>query len=313
MKSVVLLALAAVAFAQHIDVPFEPTPSRLGYDNQAKDVAKDKGYMHGSWPVVWPASNGTRLFVRVSYETTSLTTNSATFTLICSETSTAPRALADGDIVITKTAGQAQGDGQFEVRNKATTVVYCGAEVTCSGCSKSGDFKLSAILEYGSAPTSVVKQPFDMIDNSFTWDYYVPVNTWGVAAKVTVPLPNNGGDKLFAAMDVQGTQQASVQLVYNLGQPYAPEGSQVALPAPSTTTRIVPSSSRKGDFRTGALTLTAGVWYVSPYVADAGAVAGTPAHFDIAYGFGHEPSSAGMMMPSVVVTALLALFAYLFA
>jgi hypothetical protein len=315
MKAVVLLAIAAVAFPQHIDVPFDPTPSRFGYDNKAPDVDKKGGYLHGQWPLAWPAmanSTGVRAYLRVAYETTSATSAASTFTLICSETNMNPKALADGQNPITKTAGQTAQEGDCEFF-PTSTVMYVGAEVQCGTCSKSADFKFSAYIVYTSpTQTSPVRLPFDMIDNSYTWDYAVPVNTWGVAAKVTVPLPNGGSDKLFAKVDIQGTGTAAVQLVYNLGSPAAPDGSTMPLPAPSATTKIVPSVSRKGDYSTGGLTLTPGVWYVSPYVADAG-TGGGKAPFDVAYGFGHEPSAAGMLMPSAIITAILALFAYLFA
>jgi hypothetical protein len=313
MKAVILLAIVAAVSAQTIDVTWGSS-GRIGYDNIAKDVDKNKGYLHGGFPIAWPAgANATRdhVYLRVLYETTSATSTGSTFTLIGSDQTMTPKAIADGQTVLSKAAGNDHGEGYMEVFPNATTV-WVGAEITCSTCSKSADFKFSAYIEYGPTPATAVRVPYPIVDNSFTWDFSLPVNTYGVAGKVT--LPAAGSTTLFAAVDVQGTGTASITLVYNQGAPYAAAGSTGTLPAAQTaTTKVVPfPTSRNGDYRTGGLsTLTAGDWYISPFVNNPGTV-GANAPFDIAFGFGHEPSAAGMVFPSVILAAILALFALLF-
>jgi hypothetical protein len=321
MQSVALLIVALVAGASAQSLNVDWGVGRLGYENKAPDVHKDNGHFHGSFPITWPAAvtNGTgdRVWLHVFVETTSTTSNGAVFSAYASETNQDPRVAADGFLLFTKASGAAKADGNIEVF-MTTTNIYVGGVITCSTCSKSADLVFTAFLEYGQTLLAVTKAPFKMQDNSFTWDYSLPQGQYGVAAMVNWPDASAPtATELFAAVDVQGTGTAMVTLVYNKGAPYALAGATTpALPtAQSDNTKVVPLPARKGDYRTGGLRLctapcTAAVWYVSPYVVDAGTV-GSNAPFDMAFGFGHEPSAAGMVFPSVLITAILALFAYL--
>jgi len=317
--ALLIVALVAGASAQSLNVDWGV--GRLGYENKAADVHKDNGHFHGSFPISWPAavtnSSGERVWLHVYVETTSTSSNGAVFSAYASETNTDPRVAADGALLFAKTSTQTKADGIIEVF-PTTANIYVGGVVTCSTCSKSADLVFTAFLEYGLTPISVIRAPYKMQDNSFTWDYSHPQGQYGVAAMVNWPDPSAAtATELFAAVDVQGTGTAMITLVYNRGAPYALAGATTpALPTTqSDTTKVVPLPARKGDYRTGGLRLctapcTAAVWYVSPYVVDAGTGGGS-APFDIAFGFGHEPSAAGVFAPSVLISAILALFAYL--
>jgi hypothetical protein len=350
MKVVVaVLALVAVAYAQTAMVTF--TNGIYGYDNDCQDVDKANGVCYGSFPVaaaMRPNTTGLgsrRIYVVIGVQSKNINTNGAVISIQAKPyTGAVPSNWGPADeIIIRKVAGDADKiiygsvDFQPTMSNGTNTwmdgVALAATVTSCASCSKSADFKITAFLAVGLStdchpnPTGsantppnldvCILQPFMITDNKFTWDYELPAMSYGVAGWTQGPTPP-ADFQMFAAIDIQGTGTASVSLVYSRNALYsAPTAGNSALPATvpqDGSLYVVPrGTTRSGDFRTGGLALTGSTtttWYIQPFVNNAG-TGGGRAPFDIAYGINHEPSSAGIAVPSVLIAAILAIAALL--
>jgi hypothetical protein len=349
MKLVVaVLALVAVAYAQTQMVTF--TNGLYGYDNDCQDVDKANGACYGSFNVpaamrpnaTQPA--GRRIYVVIGIQSKNINTNGAVITIKGkSFTGAVPSTWSGADEnIIVKAAGDADkivyGSVDFQPTFSNGTWTWADgvaiqAQVTaCASCSRSADFKITAFLAIGATgdchPASggantppnldlCILQPFMITDNKFTWDYELLQGSYGVAGWTQGPTPPVDF-QMFAAIDIQGTGTASVSLLYSRNTLYsAPTAGGSTLPATipqDGSLYVVPrGTTRSGDFRTGGLALTGSAtttWYIQPFVNNAG-TGGGRAPFDVAYGINHEPSAAGIAVPSVLIAAILAIAALL--
>jgi hypothetical protein len=350
MKVVVaVLALVAVAYAQTQMVTF--TNGIYGYDNDCQDVDKANGVCYGSFPVAatmrpnatQPGSR--RIYLVIGVQSKNINTNGAVIEIqaksykgsvpstwtIADETIIA-KAAADADKIIYGSVDfqPTYSNGTY---NWMDGVALAATVKSCTSCSKSADFKITAFLAIGvstdchpingqgkNTPPNLdlcILQPFMITDNKFTWDYELPAASYGVAGWTMGPTPP-ADFQMFAAIDIQGTGTASVSLVYSKNTLYsAPTAGGSALPTTipqDGSLYVVPrGTTRSGDFRTGGLALTGSAtttWYIQPFVNNAG-TGGGRAPFDIAYGINHEPSAAGIAVPSVLIAAILAIAALL--
>jgi hypothetical protein len=283
-------------------------------------------------------AEGKKVWLVVGIQSKNINTNGAVINVQAKPyTGAAPTTWTAADeTIIAKKA--ADGDkiiyGSLDVTPASTAsnaswadgVAIAANVVSCASCSKSGDFKLTAFLAIGIAsdckpmatgggnmPVNVddcILQPYPLKDNSFTWDYELGVNAFGAAAYTTQPADF----VLFANIDVQGTGSASISLVYSMDMPFKnATKANGAIPAvlPAGVQVVPRGSPRSGDFKTGGLPLGMGKWYVQPFVNNAG-TGGGKAPFDIAFGINHEPSAAGVAMPSLLIAAILSAVAMLF-
>jgi hypothetical protein len=295
-----------------------------------------------------PTTGGNRIWLVVGVQSKNINTNGAVIEIQAkSYKGAVPSTWTVGDETIIKKAA-ADADkilyGSVDFQPAALTnstydwmdgVAIAATVKSCASCSKSADFKVTAFLAIGTAGATgnchpsgatgntppnldlCILQPFMITDNKFTWDYELPALSYGVAGWTSGPTPP-ADFQLFAAIDIQGTGTASVSLVYKKDSMHsAPTAGGSALPTTipqDGSLYVVPrGTTRSGDFRTGGLALTATAttkWYVQPFVNNAG-TGGGRAPFDVAYGINHEPSAAGIAVPSVLIAAILAIAALL--
>jgi hypothetical protein len=103
-----------------------------------------------------------------------------------------------------------------------------------------------------------------------------------------------------------------VMIVVSLTQKIAMTFKNGSIPQSSDYASILryPSGTvSAGTYTTGAMSLSAGTWYITPYCA--GASGSSNCVFDFAVGIGSIPASARHITPSLFIAALVAIVASL--
>jgi len=192
--------------------------------------------------------------------------------------------------VVSNPGGNATGYG-------AGSYTFGGFIESCGGglCS---EFNLisEAQLYHG---TTV--QPFDAVQDPYTIDYSHASSTFGSpSARVTISATTNIYAKVSAGT---GRSSQKVVMCYTTTVPTTLAEYTAADKYPS-------GSPQEGDYSTGAKSLAAGVWYLTPYCYET-VSASVNCQYDFAVGIGMEPASAAFSAPSFLVVALLSVFAIL--
>jgi hypothetical protein len=204
------------------------------------------------------------------------------------------KSLTDGDkvvsFVVSNPAGNATGYG-------AGAYTFGGYIEACGLCS---EFILTseAQLYHG---TSV--QPFDAVQDPYTIDYSHASSTWGApSARVTLTATTNIYVKMSSGV---GRSDQKVVMVYTQNTVPTTTAEYTA-----ATLKYPTGSPQEGDYSTGAVSLAAGTWYLSPYCHET-VSSSVNCGYDFAVGIGSEPAAAAFSTPSFIVIALLSIFAIL--
>jgi len=202
------------------------------------------------------------------------------------------KALIDGNkdvtFVVSNPAGNATGFG-------VGTYTFGGMIESCTLCS---EFTLisEAQLYHGSTI-----QPFDAVQDPYTIDYSHASSSWGSpSARVTLAATTNIYVKYSAGT---GRSSQKVVMCYTSSVPTTTAEYTAATKYPS-------GSPQEGDYSTGAISLAAGTWYITPYCFET-LSSSVNCQYDFAIGIGTEPASASFSAPSFLVIALLSLFSIL--
>jgi hypothetical protein len=237
-----------------------------------------------------------------------------------------------------------QGVYDFTPNTNGTTGGYVwpdgiavGATVTkCTTCVSTSDWVVSALAGYTFYTCTLSNIPFShwapvvAVDdiNTFTFPVtstgYPPVYGGAPYSLMLDPV-KQGSLPVFALATPSDKTTAKMHLVFTTAaastKPYPDLTSTTNWPSDPTTWTVAKQNfntgpvvaplgqATPGPFRTGSLSLTAATtgnaWFVAPYV-DAGT------SWTVAIGYGHEPSAAGVVAPSLLLAAIFAMIAMLF-
>jgi hypothetical protein len=180
----------------------------------------------------------------------------------------------------------------------------------CSGCAKTADLQFSAQIGWTSSPTcytagaTITWTPFLAVDGPNTFQLDASPTT-GYQMQQVLLMPGTQTQPIYALI-TPDTASSSVTLVLaKMGTALPTDPKTVSSQDPTSLMVIPLGSSKNGNIRTGALpSLTAGNWLANAYV-------NSGSNWALGFGFGKEPSSAGMVVPSILVSVVLALAALL--
>jgi hypothetical protein len=193
------------------------------------------------------------------------------------------------DFIVSNPGGNATGMG-------AGTYTFGAMIESCTLCS---EFTLTSSVQLYWG-TQV--QPFDAVQDPYTIDYSHAKDTFGQpSARVVLTATTN----IYVRLDTfVGRGSEKIVFCYTQTIPTTTADYTAALKYPS-------GSPQEGDFSTGAISLTAGTWYISPYCFDNAGLPSINCQYDFAVGIGSEPAAAAFSAPSFLVVALLSIFAIL--
>jgi hypothetical protein len=331
LVAAVLVTLVAVALGQGI-ARVDFGTGRVGYDNDCINVIKDNGECAGTFalpanmqPNVTGVGNS-RAWAIVAIQARNINSASAKTTTYVRR-GTAAAATRTSFAAISRPGGAATDVdamyyGAYEIPQVNGTfpdgVAVLFFVESCSGCRESADYKITVFWAVGSAancqpatgnptfgrgPNACELLPFPMREDSYSWDQVVMQGQYGTPAYTTLAAESF----LYIAVDTNSAN--AVTLLYEANRASFPATTGWPQDNDGATARILPlgvSARRTGAWRTGGMRLPAGTWYVSPYMAQAGSSGG---RFDFAFGINHEPSSAGIAVPSLLLAAILAIAA----
>jgi len=204
----------------------------------------------------------------------------------------AKKALTDYNVattfVVSNPAGNATGSGA----GSYTFGAHIESCVLCSTFSLISE----ALLYYGSTV-----QPFDAIQDPYTIDYSHASSSFGApSARVVLTATTN----IYVAVSSGvGRSSQKVVMCYTNTVP-------TTLAEYTAATKYPTGSPQEGSYSTGAISLAAGTWYLTPYCFET-VSASVNCQYDFAVGIGSEPAAAAFSTPSFLVIALLSLFAIL--
>jgi hypothetical protein len=322
-----VLALAAVAFAQTPETTFNDVQNpygNIGYPNRAYGLTKSGANFFGNFYV--PASgrptvvSGGTACMKIILKPDNPTSRTATMVVYArtftGAPATAPKVTAQDFGLITmstSTASQTVYSANFPFSTNTTFTdgVSLGGFLTgCTTCVKSADFVITAVVgasATSSCPasgTGITWSPFPIIDSKATWEFDASPSTGYQTG------PSGGKFTLASPMDmyllsIPASSSTSVALAMSntAGTPPAP--STVTQNGPNLYVSPFGTITRNGEIRSGRIPqVAAGTWWVSPFV-------NTGSTWSFAVGFGAEPAAAGMLVPSMLLAAILAVVAML--
>jgi hypothetical protein len=182
----------------------------------------------------------------------------------------------------------------------------------CSGCAKTADFQFSAQIGWISAATcnnlvstsGVVWTPFLAVDGPNTFQLDASPAT-GYQPQEILLQPGTMTQPIYALITPDDSTKSVTLVLYKKGTTKPADPKTISSQDAAALIVIPLGATKNGNIRTGALpTLATGDWMAAAYV-------NSGANWALGFGFGKEPSSAGMVVPSILVSAVLALAALL--
>jgi len=184
---------------------------------------------------------------------------------------------------------------------------------SCNLCLSTSDMNIGVWLVwsvFGTPSSADLSQPFMMQDNTYTDFYAVPAKSYGTSGIVTVTATTGPIYVKLSGPVSSGANLNTDIIVYTQGMPPAASLDPATITAGTTMTKYPLGSATSGSIDTGAVTLGAGTWYITPYCSAVGSIAFSTCNFNFAVGLGHEPS--GVSALSASFTMILLSFAALF-
>jgi len=169
---------------------------------------------------------------------------------------------------------------------------FGGRVISCTTCFGQGyDVSVQTQLQIEG-----VSQPFAAVHNPYTLNYITGQEQFGVPAAYVVVDTTLSVYVQLTIPTGYGANQ--VVMTYNLG----------SLPTTYTNVSIkYPTTPKAGSFESGAIVLSAGIWYLTPYCySNGGSTLSSTCHYDFAIGLGSEPTGAanGLTVSILSVTIL---------
>jgi hypothetical protein len=327
----VLVTLVAVAYGQGIAL-VDFGAGNMGYDNDCINVIKDNGDCKGTFAIptaMQPNITGNqRAWAVVAIQARNVNSASAKAHMMIRRGTTASATHQSAEIISRPGGAVTDVDamyyGSYDVSPQNGTwndgfAINLWIE-SCSGCRESADWKVTAFLavgtssacnpvaglsatSFGHGAAACELLPFPIKQDSYSWDQVVMQGSYGTPAYYTSAT----SFYLYIAVDTDSSN--AVTLLYEAAKPMFPATTGWPQDNDGAMARILPlgtTARRSGKWRTGGMNLPAGTWHVSPYMATAGSSGG---RFDFAFGVNHEPSSAGIAVPSLLIAAILAIAA----
>jgi len=324
-----VLALAAVAFAQTPETTFNDVQNpygNIGYPNRAYGLTKSGANFFGNFYV--PASgrptvvSGGTACMKIILKPDNPTSRTATMTVHSrgwfGAPAQAPRA-AQSDFAFitmsTSTASQTVYSGIRPFHDSNGTIydgIALGGFLTaCTGCVRSADFVLTAIIGVSNTNscradgTGINWVPFPIVDSRATWVFDAAPSTGyqtgqSVGGKFNLANPT---DIYLLSIPASSSTSVALAMSNSAGTPLPP--SQVDQNGPNLYVSPFGTITRNGEVRSGRIPqVAAGNWWVFPYV-------NSGSSWSFAVGFGAEPAAAGMLVPSMLLAAILAVVAML--
>jgi len=247
-------------------------------------------------------ANGTTTWVKVVATPVSTTSKAGKVTFYFKMTDKPNIAASGGDTSVSTKDASSPGVHTFTQQIMTAGAYWIAGQVDCSSCVSTGEYKIGAWVIWRIAGNDVV-QPFMFKDDSYTLDYNIKANEYGTAGYIDVTTAMN----YFVKVDLHDLSNGgSIIVVYKKDSlPLASEDAKVKTETAGSWYKYPAGSTQAGDFSTGARMLDAGRWYIALFAANVPTGLGT-LEVDFAVGFGHEPASAGMVVPSMAVLFILA-------
>jgi len=322
-----VLALATVAFAQSTtpEVTFNDVQNpfgNMGYPNRAYGLTKSGANFFGNFYV--PASgrptvpaNGIaclKVILKPDNPTSRTASMLVTGAAFQGAAATAPKA-TQSSYNLFSMAGSASttvytGTMPFIVNGTIADGVSVGGFLTgCTGCVKSADFVITAVV--GASSTNVCNTPntitwssFPVIDSKATWEFDASpatgYQTGPASGKFVLASPM---DMYLLSIPASSTTSVALAMTNTATVPTPP--SQVTQNGPNLYVSPFGTITRNGEIRSGRIPqVAAGTWWVFPFV-------NSGSTWSFAVGFGAEPAAAGMLVPSMLLAAILAVVAML--
>jgi len=185
----------------------------------------------------------------------------------------------------------------------------------CTGCASTADYSITALFGWvppgtgGCGGNNVYWLPVMGVDNIYTWNFGAYPGGGSLPAYQYQPMgviiPTSAPQPIYALVG------ANLNVVYTMTTPSqtAPQPSNPpAFTGPndgSTGYYVIPLGTPKSTpTQVGGVTLAAGQWYAVPFLSS-----GT--NWQFALGFGHQPSAASGLAPSILLAAVFAALAAL--
>jgi len=331
MKLVVcVLALAAVAFAQ-TPISFNEAATamgNIGYPNRAYGLTKSGASFAGTFHV--PATSrptppsGGAVCMKIIMKPDNINSRTATMTATmrpyngAASQAPVPVATDFGIFQMTGVTSNPPTSYSFTATLASNTTTYDGIAVggqltACSGCLRTADFILTALLgttaaaSCPSAGTGVNWVPFPIIDDKATWEFAVGTPATGYQTGPSGGVFENTAARDIYLLTIPEDSSRSISLAMSNTAAVPPAPSSVLDNSGTSGVYVLPlgTLTKNGQVRSGAIrNVAAGRWWVSPFV-------NSGSTWSFAVGFGHEPAAAGMLVPSMLLAAILAVVAML--
>jgi hypothetical protein len=292
--AIILIQLLCQVFqqvnGQQARVPV--TTSRIGCENYAPNIDKNNGRFFGTFqgftvPGSVTSNSTNRAWLEIALELTdSKSFASNSFVYWSYGNALEPNTPTD-PLLFEKPATQSYASGFVSITppNATLPVSYAGTVLSCTSLNcLAANYRLTAFVVVGTDTNTAVRQPFPLVEDAWSWDNDLLQNQAGLSAYINLVTPAAIYAKIdtFFSFSVAG-------VVYQKDTPFT--GS--TFPAADTATlKRFPNSATQpsGDYSTGPVSLTAGMWYATPFMLDPGPTGGS-ATVKVAYAINHEPGT----------------------